>query len=446
MTRDALAGPDGAGTARLLPPRPVPRPLALLGAGLTRLGFRGAFSRDLLLGVFVALVSFVMLYSVVLLARAEGTPFAPTAVAVLVALTAAQSLALCLRRHAPLLCLSAVVATQVGVIALLPADATFQGLAPFLAAYACGTALSTRRLLWALAAAAVVLGLSGFVFALPVLASLAPPALVPGPGVGATVQSMSALLTLGVPGLVGNNVALRRRFAESERLRAVESEKERLEGVVRAERTRMARELHDIAAHHLSGMVVQAGAAEKLAERDAPSLVPTISWVRNQGRRTLENLRMVTGALRDLGEHPRGVRGGADDESPVPGLALLDQVVAEERARGGEVTLERTGGAYDLPPVADAMFYRVAQEALANARDHAWGARVRLELDYREDTVVLRVDNGPGVERERPPEGPRGFGLIGMRERAELIGATLETGPTDAGGWSVRLALPSSSV
>ncbi len=191
-------------------------------------------------------------------------------------------------------------------------------------------------------------------------------------------------------------------------------------------------------------MVVQAGAAEKLADRDAPALAPTLGWIRRQGKETLENLRMVVGALRDPGEFPGGGRGevAGESDAPVPGMAVLDRLVETERELGVEVVLERTGPDLELPPVADVMFYRVAQEALANARDHAWGAPVRVELARGEREVELRVDNDPGVEREERAKASRGLGLIGMRERADLVGATLETGTTETGGWSVRLVLP----
>ncbi|MEU0236509.1 histidine kinase [Nocardiopsis sp. NPDC006198] len=440
-------GPEGADDERYPPGGPAPRPLALFDAALTRVGLRGPLSRDLLLGAFIALASAPMLLSVVVLARAEGVPFSPTAVAVLAALTVAQSLVLGVRRRSPLLCLFLVVATQVGVFALLPGDVAYQGLAPYVAAYTCGTVLPLRRLSWILVAVAAVMGVSGFVFALPPFASLSPPARVPDPVVAGTARLLSAAISFGLAGFVGNSVAVRRRFARLERLRVIEAEQERTNRAIRAERALMARELHDIAAHHLSGMVVQAGAAEKLAARDAPAIAETIGWIRIQGRETLESLRMVVGALREPGAHPHespgaGSDGSRADGAPVPGVAVLDRLVAGARAQGCEVVLERTGSTCRLPPVADVTFYRVAQEALANARDHAWGAPVRVVLDHRGSEVVLRVDNDPGVEREGSPKGLRGLGLVGMKERADLIGAVLEAGPTDSGGWRVRLTLP----
>ncbi|GHD25126.1 hypothetical protein GCM10007147_22040 [Nocardiopsis kunsanensis] len=444
MSRENSACPVVADAGQNTFDRPFPGPLAPLDKGLTRLGFRGPFSRDLLLSVFVTLASLAMLSSIVGLAKAEGTPFTPAAVAVLAALTTAQSMVVCVRRTAALLCLFAVVATQVAIIALLPADVAFQGLAAFFVAYTCGTVLPLRQLARVVAAVTVVLGLFGVLFALPPLASLSPPAQVPDPLLAGAGRALSSLLAFGALGLVGNDVAMRRRFARLERLRMVEMEKERTERAIREERTRVARELHDVAAHHLSGMVVQAGAAEKLVGRDSPAVAETVGWIRVQGKETLENMRLVVGALRESGEQSYEEVEGAPstDGAPVPGIADLDHLVAGERAQGCEVALERTGTAHELPPAADVTFYRVAQEALANARDHAWGVWVRVELHHREAEIVLQVDNGPGSEREESPKGTRGLGLLGMKERADLIGAELETGTTDSGGWRVRLTLP----
>ncbi|NYH51132.1 signal transduction histidine kinase [Nocardiopsis arvandica] len=443
MTLEGTAHSENTEAAGIRDPpgTPISRPLALLDAGLDRLGLRGPFARDLALGVLVALVSTGMLLSLQVVAGSSGAAFTPTALTVIAVLACAQSLVLCVRRRAPLLCLSAVVAAQAGMYVFLPGDVAFQGLASFFVAYTCGTLLSLRRLLWTVVAVTAVLGVCGFVFALPPFTSLSPPAEVDGPLVAGVTQALAGLLGFGVVGFVGNDVAARRRFARLERRRAAEAQRERTNNAIRAERALMARELHDIAAHHLSGMVVQTGAAEQLVGRDDRAAREAIAWVRAQGRETLDSLRMVVGALREPGEHPYGTGGGADG-APVPGIAVLGHLVERELALGGNVTLRRTGHAYDLPPVADVTFYRVVQEALANARDHASGAHVCVELHYRESEIVLQVENGPGLEREEAPGHARGLGLIGMRERAELIGAVLRTGATDSGGWRVRLTLP----
>ncbi|MBB4929507.1 signal transduction histidine kinase [Lipingzhangella halophila] len=446
MTFDDTVGAEDSETGRAHEPSRAPTacPVALLTAGLTRLGLSGPVSRDILLAVLATLVSVSTLVVLNLVARAEGAEFAPATMTALTVLTCAQSLVLCVRRRSPLLCLSIVVLTQVAVLALLPADVAFQGVAPFIAAYTCATILAPRRLVWVLLAATVVHTAGGLAFASFPLASGTPLLAHDFLGIAAA-QALSAVFSYGVVGFIGSDVATRRRFARLERLREAEAQRERTNSAIRAERTRMARELHDIAAHHLSGMVVQAGAAEQLIGRDDRAAAEMTAWVRSQGKETLDSLRMVVGTLREPGEHPPGTSEADEGEAegaPVPGIAVLDRLVAGERALGSEVTLERTGGAYDLPPVADVTFYRVAQEALANARDHAWGARVRVELDYRESEVVLQVENEPGVERAESPADSRGMGLVGMRERAYLIGAVLETGPTDSGGWHIRLTLP----
>ena len=176
-----------------------------------------------------------------------------------------------------------------------------------------------------------------------------------------------------------------------------------------------------------------------------------VAHARSQGKATLDSLRMMVGTLREPGESPQGMGGengggagsarAAPGDSPAPGLSALDRLVEGERASGAAVEVIRTGHAYDLPPVADATFYRVAQEALTNVRDHAPGARLWMRLGYSPSAVALEVENGPGAERAEPSKPFRGMGLIGMRERAELIGAVLETGATDSGGWRVRITL-----
>ncbi|MBC8091826.1 MAG: hypothetical protein H7Y15_07800, partial [Pseudonocardia sp.] len=221
----------------------------------------------------------------------------------------------------------------------------------------------------------------------------------------------------------------------------------RTDAAIRAERSRMARELHDIAAHHLSGMVVQAAVVERLIDRDPPAAKEAAAWVRGQGKETLHNLRLAVGALR---EPEPGEDGGWDVSgtggAPVPGLADLDRLVGAARDLGTPVEIVREGRWRELPPIADVTFYRVAQEALSNAREHATGAPVRLALRRGESEVSIEVVNqaGPadrgGVDAR--PDGRRGFGLIGMGERAHMLGARFDCGPTAAGGWRVAMTLP----
>ncbi|PSL00571.1 signal transduction histidine kinase [Murinocardiopsis flavida] len=454
---DALArGPVRAHDTR------DPRAPARLDDALDRLGLRTPLARDGLLAAVVLPVSGAMLWAfVVLLAEEDGVRLPPGAVALLAAAVSVQSLVLCVRRSRPVLCLATVVLVHLVILSLVPPDSSMQGLAPFIAAYTCGTLLPPHRLLRVLAAAAALIGVPGALVAGTLLDALAAPGAAPvsqpwslvGNGILVGGLLIAALFSYAVPALVGAHVATRRRYADLTRLRAAEDvqrQRERAEGAIMAERARMARELHDIAAHHLSGMVVQLGAAELLIGRDDNAAREATAWVRSQGRETLDNLRLVVGALREPGEaaDPSGGGGTLPGASgaPVPGAAALDRLVGAEQALGGSVALEREGEPYGLPPVADVTVYRVAQEALSNAREHAPNTPVRVLLHYRDSRIVLRVENETGDGRPaasgKPAGAPRGLGLLGMRERAQLVGAELAAGPTAEGGWRVRLDLP----
>jgi signal transduction histidine kinase len=253
---------------------------------------------------------------------------------------------------------------------------------------------------------------------------------------GAAAAQAVAVVALGlVPALV---VGSRRAVvaAQASELRALAREQDALLATALAtQRTEMARELHDIAAHHLAAMVVQASVAERLVDRDPDAARRNIVELRTQGRATLHDLRLVVGALRERGEDAGGLEDGG---GPVPGLAALAQLVA-----GTAAELCVVGAPHELPPVADVSVYRVAQEALSNARDHAPGAPVIVRVEHQEGATVLEVRNGPSATA--PDPRPGGLGLVGMRERAELIGADLDVGPCRDGGWRVRLEIPLSA-
>ena len=199
-----------------------------------------------------------------------------------------------------------------------------------------------------------------------------------------------------------------------------------------AERARIAREIHDVIAHTVSVMLVQAGAAEDMLDPGHPASAP-VAAIRATGKQALTDLRRVIGVLRD--DSSSGVR-------PQPTLAELPDLVAETCATGAQVTLDM-GEATDerLPPGAQLTIYRTVQEALTNARKHAPGAAVTVVVKTdRQGTHVRVDDDGPSREATTSP----GFGLVGLRERAELYGGELSAGPrADGSGWSVRLDLPS---
>jgi signal transduction histidine kinase len=239
--------------------------------------------------------------------------------------------------------------------------------------------------------------------------------------------------SFGIPAGFGWRVRRRRAHtaALTERAERLEAEREERDRAAAAEeRRRIARELHDIAAHDLSAIVVQAGAADRLVERDSAAARAILRDIRGQGRETLTALRQLVGILRE---------DDAGGRSPQPGLARVGDLLAVARAAGATVTLSVTGEARPLPALTDLAAYRVLQEALTNAGRHAPRAPVTVSITYQADAVRLVVTNGAaGV----PGEAGSGHGLAGMRERIRQARGSLTVGPTADGGWSVDARLP----
>jgi signal transduction histidine kinase len=232
------------------------------------------------------------------------------------------------------------------------------------------------------------------------------------------------------PWLVGRALHGRTREADELAERAHRLERER-EQAVEEERGRIARELHDVIAHSLSVIVVQAGAAERISGRRPEQTEETLRSIQQIGRQALAEMSHLVGVLRTGGEEV-----GLE---PQPGLAQLESLLDETRAWGLPVELHVEGQVHTLPPGLDLSAYRIVQEALTNARKHAGTAHVRLSLHYRANCVEIEVtDDGRGAASDLGG----GHGLIGMRERASLFGGTLEAGPRAEGGFAVRALLP----
>ncbi len=199
------------------------------------------------------------------------------------------------------------------------------------------------------------------------------------------------------------------------------------EASAQAERARLARDVHDVLAHTLSGLAIHLEAARLLVGADgtAPALRETVERAHQLSRTGLEEARRAVGALRG-------------DE--LPGPRSLPRLVEEHRlAAGAPASYLERGEPFPLSTEAELAIYRTAQEALSNVRKHAARAPVEVELTWERDTVALTVvDAGGGVPIDAPSSG---FGLAGMRERAELAGAVLEAGPSGA-GFRVRLVIP----
>lgn len=442
------------------PPPPLAA-LRLMDAVLPKLGARGPLAHDAVLAGFLAFCSLLVLIPVLGPVAAQlGLPFTPAERVTVMVLVTVQTLSLVLRRVRPATCLLAVTILQVGVVAVLPVDAGLRLAAPVVAAYSVGAYRPARAALQAVAAAIAVEVLGGTAAA----ALIAPAArsLLVEPGVAGSTWSTWSILVpayflnqvlivlLGVGAALGGVVVASRRdytsLLQEQMLVLAAQEQSRVRAAVATERSRMARELHDIAAHHLSGLVLQAAAVERLIDRDRKAAKRATRVVRTEGKEALTNLRAVIGVLREE-PSPSNLmdRGGGQDldaeaGAPVPGLAVVDQLLDAARMSGDELDVTVDGAPGLLTPLADITVYRVLQEALANARQHAPGERVRVQLKHNPKQVRLEVSNP--VPESTPGNRTRaGYGLVGMRERAQLSGATLDAGRIE-GTWRVRLVVP----
>ena len=247
--------------------------------------------------------------------------------------------------------------------------------------------------------------------------------------------AFSPFLLLLVPWLAGNGVRLHALRADSSETRARRMERERDEARRRLEleRTRIARELHDVVAHSVSVMVVQAGAARQVVRSKPDRAVEALLAVEESGRDAMSELRHLLGLLADHDETPL---------TPQPGLDGLAALVDRVRAAGLPVELETRGEPRRLPPGLDLTAYRVVQEALTNSLRHSGGAPTRVTLGYDPDTLAVDVVDDGCSEPPAPAEHGTGQGIAGMRERVAMYGGTLDAGPRAGGGYAVVARLP----
>jgi signal transduction histidine kinase len=242
--------------------------------------------------------------------------------------------------------------------------------------------------------------------------------------------------------LAGFTLAMLDRRSREATRRAIAVEVAAAEATLAAvveERTRIARELHDIVAHSVSMMVVQAGAAELVVEEDPAFATRALGTIRTTGNDALAEMRRLVAMLRS-----------ADDDgvlSPQPGLEGVPALIEDVRTTGLAAGLEIEGTPCTLPVGLDLAAYRIVQEALTNVRRHSAASRVQVRLIYTPDELSIDVtDDGVGVSAASR-EGTRpGHGLIGMRERAGLYGGRLETEGRPGSGFTVRALLPLSGL
>jgi signal transduction histidine kinase len=213
-----------------------------------------------------------------------------------------------------------------------------------------------------------------------------------------------------------------------------------LEHTARGERARISRELHDVVAHHISMVAVQAETARLTTPGMPAAGAQRLLAIGDTARAALTEMRRLLGVLREDAQAAIPGQPGADRQ-PQPGLRQLNELLDGARDASGTGTrLILRGSPAALDPGVELAAYRIVQEALTNARRHAPGAAVDVELDYADDALRLRIrDNGPGPP-PTPPAG--GHGLLGMRERAAAVGGQLSTGPAAGGGFLVVASLP----
>ncbi len=253
----------------------------------------------------------------------------------------------------------------------------------------------------------------------------------------ATANGTLAEKLLSPPVIVGGaaviGATVRRARHQSARLLELTEQlaaerEEHARAAARAERTRIARELHDVVAHTVTVMVVQAGAAEELLTIDPPAAGGAVAAIRREGTEAMAELRRLLQVLRT---------DEAESDQPQPGIADLPALV---ETAGVAATYTVRGTPYALPAGLELTVYRVVQEGLTNARRHAAGAAVAVRLVYGDGWVEVSVaDDGPASA----PGDSGGWGLVGLAERAALYGGEVGAGPrADAPGWLLRVALP----
>jgi signal transduction histidine kinase len=244
---------------------------------------------------------------------------------------------------------------------------------------------------------------------------------------GAGLLAVAWLFGIAVRGRQGRIVAL-----EGEAVRLAAEREERARAAVAEERSRIARELHDVVAHAVSVVVVQAQAGLRLVGRDEQRARQSLEAIEVTARTALDEMRRLLAMLRE-----------AEDSSlaPQPGLAQLEVLAAQVREAGLPVEVRIGGEPVPLPAGLDLAAYRLVQEGLTNALKHAGEAHARVDVRYCRERLELEIsDDGTGSGSNGKGEG--GHGLIGLRERIALYGGELESGPGPEGGWLLRARLP----
>jgi signal transduction histidine kinase len=361
----------------------------------------------------------------------DGEILPESPVALVVALVLLQAAALLLRDRFPLVVLGVVAAGDLVLLALSEGTLSVGSIAVLIAVYTvCRRAAGVSGY--------VVIGSAAVASTVVALVATAHSPDVPA-GWDLPVAALRAAIIYLLPALIAELVTSRERSMVALRDRAEAAERERdrsAREAVQQERALMARELHDIAAHHLSGIIIGAQAAGTLVASEPDRARDYIRSVARDAQLTLANLRQTVGLLRS---------DDAGELAPAPSIAQIPQLIAGLRETGMRITEEWEGESIPLGPIAESAAYRMVQESLANARLHAPGTACVVRIERTDAGTILTVTNAPPVsprvsDAASTPLG--GHGLLGMRERATLTGSRLTTGPAPDGGWRNELLLP----
>jgi signal transduction histidine kinase len=365
------------------------------------------------------LAAFMAVSSVMPVLRGDPSWGKPKALGVALALLSTVPVAWRARRP---LTMAAIVLGANGacIYAAAPHQAAFQ---PFVAltltGYSAGSRAEGRRALWA---PPLLLAASAPVFVA---------ARLHGQDSGNIIPSTVWLVAAWAAGRTvrsgrHKNTALERANRELAEQRELQAQ-----AAVAVERGRIARELHDVVAHNVSMMVVQAGAAARVLHGEQPDVRNALDVIAAAGRETVDEMRTMLGVLRS--------DDGTATLRPQPGLADLEHLVDGTREAGLPVTLQIEGTPRPLPPALDLSAFRIVQEALTNTLKHAGPARAEVTVRYEDGLVTLEIaDTGRGPR----DGGGTGHGLVGMRERAAMFGGELEASGAGGTGFTVRARLP----
>jgi signal transduction histidine kinase len=378
----------------------------------------------------------------------------------------AVALPLCLRRRFPLAVLVVCSIAFIGMQSRFVSESTVSSICLFMALYTAGAWGRERRITSAVRIVIIVIMFCWLAYAVSTTAwsdadhlDSLPKDTGPLPARTAAVIYTTGIniLFFAAAWAFGNAswTQSRQRAELAERNRELQMERDaNARRAVIAERVRIARELHDVVAHHVSVMGVQAGAARRVLSRNPELAESTLTSIESAGRSAVEEMHRLLGVLRE-GEPGEDE---AADRSPAPGLDQLDVLVAQTRAIGPAASLTVVGEPRAVPQSISVSLYRITQEALTNTVRHAGASRVDVRLRYLERGVEIEVvDDGrgrltgqyPSVAGNGSADGNgtisgSGLGHVGMRERIAMHDGQLEIGPRPDGGYRVRARFPIS--